>query len=216
MKTLKELFTDAGISEETQVKFNELLKGGHTNGSDLEVVIANNGEYVRAEKYDNLKSQLDTITKEKETFSQKVSEYDALKGKYSDLETEFNNFKTTASGNESKLRKQFEIEKRLISNNLPPINGSYNSYIEGIDLNAITINDKGQFEGIDEVFNKFKDNNKSLIERFNTTVIPPDDGAAKKETKKIDHAAFAKMSIEERIKLKNENPALYETIKTKK
>ena len=215
MKTLKELFTEAGVSEEAQVKFNELLKGGHTNGGDLEVVIANNGEYVKADKYDGLRTQYEALKTEKEGLSQKISEYDALTSKYNNLETEYKDFKAKSNNNEVKLRKQFEIEKRLIGSNLPTVNGSYKAYIDGVDLEKITVNVKGEFEGIDDVYNDFKAKNKTLIEKFNTQVIPPDNGMGKPTDKKLDHNAFLKMNYEERVALKEKDPATYERISKK-
>ena len=50
MKNLTELFNEAGLSKEQIENINIGLKGQGSNGKDLELVIANNGEYVRAEK----------------------------------------------------------------------------------------------------------------------------------------------------------------------
>lgn len=211
MKTLKELFDQAGVSEEAQQKFSELLKGGHTNGGDLEVVIANNGEYVKADKYDALKTQNGDLTSKLEEANKKLGDYNSLNEKYNTLESEYNGYKVKASENEDNLRKQFEVEKLIISSNLPPINGSYNAYVSGVDFTKVKKNDNGEFEGITEAFNQFKDKNKSLFEKMNTQVIPPDTGITKKqdEGQAIDNKAFSKMSYKERLNLKENEPELY-------
>ena len=211
MKTLKELFDDAGVSEEAQQKFSELLKGGHTNGGDLEVVIANNGEYVKADKFDALKTQNSELTSKLEEANKKLDNYNSLTEKYNNLESEYNSYKVKAGENEDSLRKQFEVEKLIISNNLPPINGSYNAYMSGVDFTKVTKNDNGEFVGINEVFNQIKDNNKMLFEKLNTQVIPPDTGVTKKpeENHSIDDKTFGKMSYKERLNLKESEPELY-------
>lgn len=211
MKTLKELFEQAGISEESQQKFSELLKGGHTNGGDLEVVIANNGEYVKAEKFDALKTQNSDLTSKLNEANEKLNNYNALSEKYNTLESEYNGYKVKASENEDTLRKQFEVEKLIIKNNLPPINGSYNAYMSGVDFTNVKKNDKGEFEGIDTAFNQFKEKNKMLFEKMNTQVIPPDTGVAKIPDKQpgIDVKAFGKMSYKDRLNLKENEPELY-------
>lgn len=211
MKTLQELFTEAGVSEEAQQKFSQLLKGGHTNGGDLEVVIANNGEYVKADKYDALKTQNSDLTLKLEEANKKLGDYNSLSEKYNTLESEYNGYKTKASENEDNLRKQFEVEKLIISSNLPPINGSYNAYMSGVDFTKVKKNDNGEFVGINEVFNQIKDNNKMLFEKLNTQVIPPDTGIAKQqdEGQAIDDKAFSKMSYKERLNLKENEPELY-------
>lgn len=211
MKTLKELFTEAGISEELQGKFNELLKGGHTNGGDLEVVIANNGEYVKAEKYDTLKSQYEAALTGKADLEKKVNDYSTLQSELDKVKAEYGDFKTKSANNEDTLRKQFEVEKRIISNNLPPINGSYDAYIKGVDLEKVTKNDKGEFVGIDDAFNTFKENNKILFEKMNTTIIPPDNGPKRQEEENhgITNKEFAKMGYKDRLNLKANEPELY-------
>ena len=217
MKNLTELFNEAGLSKEQIENINIGLKGQGSNGKDLELVIANNGEYVRAEKYETLKTEnanLQTKLSEKENeilgLSNLKTENERLKTETEELVD--NNKKTI-----NNLKKRYEIEKKFIEDGIPKISKSYDAYHSIINYDSITIDENGNLNGIDELYNSFKNENSELFTIKNTKIVPPKNDDGKKYDDKITtKEKFSKMTVDERIKLKEDNPSLYEQLKNTK
>lgn len=153
------------LGEELATQVSEALKGKGRDGKDLEFVITNSGDYVPANKYDNLKKE-----------SQKYkTDYETLNSKY---ETDINE----AKSNSEKLLKKSLLEFQLDKNNITKVNGNYDVYFNGniIDLDKVTINN-GVVEGIDVVVNDFMTANPNLVVKKSTEVEKTNNQEEKNE-----------------------------------
>lgn len=200
MKTIKDILAEAGVDADTQAKVFAALKGAGSNGKDLEIVIANNGEYVKADKYEATTKQLSELQKLQEGGEERKKEFDTLK-------TELEKLKLDKVNGEKQMLIDFGLEKKLLGDKIPPIAGGYKAYISQMDTTGVSI-ENGTVKGLDEVYESFKTANTPIYDLTKTTTIPPASlpPAQKKEDAQ---KPYAQLTVDERTKLKMDNPTLH-------
>lgn len=147
MKDLKEL-----LGDELWSQVEPKLKGQGINGKDLNLVATNTGEFVPADKYDNLKA---------EALKYKT-DFETLSGKY---EVDIAN----AAKASNDLLKKTIVSQKLTDARVAKVNGSYDIYfnsktfdLDNLKLNGTTI------ENLDGVVNEFTKNNPQLVAQVAT------------------------------------------------
>lgn len=213
MKTLKELLDEAGVTEEAQAKLQELCKNGHSSGKDLEIIVTNNGEFVSGKKYEDaiaslndLKAKLEEATNNLNSEKSKSAEFDAYKAK-----AEEEKQKLIKDG--ENLRKKVEIEKLFIKDEIPTINNSYDAYISGINIDDVKVDEKGNILNASEVYGKFKESNAGFYTKMKAETIPPVTPPPVSAKTQLTKESFKTMGLDAKMRLAQENPTLYESLK---
>ena len=199
MKILNQILEESGIESETRDKVFEALK---KSGS----IVANSGEYVKIDKHSALEGQFADLETKWAEQEKKVAE---LAG-YEKLKTDFAKLQEDKSSSEAKLMIGFEFEKKLMKDKVPALNGKYDAYINQLDLTGVSVVE-GKVVGVEKVYGDFKKNNAALFDMLNTTTVPKHE--LPPTTKQEDKMkSFADMTLDERIKLKQDNPTLFATL----
>lgn len=156
MKDLREL-----LGDDLWAQVEPKLKGQGINGKDLNLVATNTGEFVPAEKYDNLKAEA----------SKYKNDYETLNSKY---EVDIQN----AAKASNDLLKKTIVSQALDNAKVAKVNGTYDVYFNGkvIDIDQLNLNGSS-IENLAEVVNKFTTDNPQLIAKpvataTRTTEIP--------------------------------------------
>ena len=221
MKTLDEIIKGLNLTEEQQNTYKELLKDKASDGKEvvLELVVANNGEYVKATKHDDLTKKFNDLRLEYEAKKAMYDKYDEVVRGKTEIEQQLNEIKEQSKKDKIKLSKKYEFEKHLIQDNVPPINGSYDAYETEELLSKISAvtNESGEFlgkfTGVAEAYNEFKKANELLFNRTTAPVVPAQKGLNPPEpSKAVTLEDVKKMGYEGLMKLKAENPQAYEKL----
>jgi hypothetical protein len=196
MKLLEQL-TEAGIDKETADKVMEVLKKRKNPEED---------GYVKTDKHEKIVSEL-TADLEKLKAEAAVNEKKLVDlGKYEELKVEHAKLQVEKTKELSSLRIGFEIEKKLAADKIPPIGGSYEAYMSqfGEDISVVD----GKVVGFDKAYEAFKKNNAAIYDLIGTTTVPPNQPPPNTPPQN-KQKVFAEMTVDERIRLKQENPALF-------
>ena len=142
MKDLREL-----LGEDLWAQVEPKLKGQGINGKDLNLVATNTGEFVPAEKYDNLKAEA----------SKYKTDYETLNSKY---EVDIQN----AAKASNDLLKKTIVSQALDNAKVAKVNGSYDVYFNGkvIDIDQLNLNGTS-IDNLAEVVSNFATANPQLI-----------------------------------------------------
>lgn len=152
MKDLKEL-----LGEELWAQVEVKLKGQGNNGKDLSLVAANTGEFVPADKYDNLKA---------EALKYKT-DYETLNGKY---EADVQN--AVKASND--LLKKTIVSQALTNAQVAKVNGGYDVYFDSkiFDVDKLTLNGTN-IDNLDATITDFTTKNPQLVTKSLLTTDTP-------------------------------------------
>ena len=196
------------LGEDLSKQVEEALKGKGKDGKDLDCVVGNDGSYVPAKKYDDMKNDYDTAKKEVET----------LRTSQKNIQDEYENYKKgsiTQADYDAKVKEiQEEADKRIKQSNFDnklalrlmskEIDAKDSKdIIANLDMSKISL-DGENFIGLDEQIKDLKERKDYL---FNKTVVEI-EGNSGVDKKKVgtDTPDLSKMSYDELCKYYEENP----------
>ena len=223
MKTLKDILDGLKLTAEQNTLLSELLKDKAADGKDvtLELVVANNGEFVKAEKHDKLAKDYDALRLDFDTKSKLYAGYEELVRGKTELEDQFNQLKAASAKEKIGLQKRYELEKLLIKDNIPQINGSYNAYVTDEDLSKISAvtNENGdflgKFTGVSDAYKGIKDRNEALYARGKQETPPPAGPNPPPPPTEYTKDDILKLGYTGLLKLQAEQPELYNRLFSK-
>jgi len=198
MKKLYEILAGAGVEQEVIDKVKgELAK------EDLALVKPS--EYEKKSKSEALEVELKELKTENADLIKLRDSSKETSVKLDTVTAELNQAKLDKENAERDLRVNFELEKKLLADKVPPISGGYKSYVDQIDKGKVTYKD-GKVEGVDEAYEAFKTGNEALFNALGTTTVeghknPPAPGGEQKNK--------LPTTMEEWVTLKNNNSAMY-------
>lgn len=196
------------LGEDLSKQVEEALKGKGKDGKDLDCVVGNDGSYVPAKKYDDMKNDYDTAKKEADT----------LRASQKSIQDEYENYKKgsiTQADYDAKVKEiQEEADNKIKQNNFDnklalklmskEIDAKDSKdIIANLDLSKISL-DGENFIGLDEQIKDLKEKKDYLFNKT-TVEILGNPGADKKKVDD-DVPDLSKMSYDERCKYLDENP----------
>lgn len=220
MKTLKDILDGLKLTEDQNKLLSELLKDKAADGKDvtLELVVANNGEFVKADKHDKLNKDYETLRLDFEAKNKLYEGYEEIVRGKTEIEEQLKTLKANSAKEKIGLQKRYELEKLLIKDDLPQINGSYNAYITDEDLSKISAvtNENGdflnKFTGISDAYNAIKGRNEALYARKKPETPPPAGQNPPPPPTKVTKDDILKLGYTGLLKLQSENPELYNSL----
>lgn len=213
MDFLKAVFGDKALKFDELVQAINAHNGNEANKDNL-IKIANlsSGEYVGKAKYDALQALLDGKTTELDTANGLIAELkkgtkgnDELQGKVTAYETQVSQLQ------EQLKQTQLESEIKVALLGAKATDIDYLTFKLKANGEKLELGEDGHIKGIDEMITGLKTRFPNQFEKAGTPKVEPNplpkpnngtDGLTKEE--------FNKMGYNSRVKLKAEQPELYE------
>lgn len=191
----------------------QILKANGVSGDNLSIIESEikqeiGKSFVDKEQYNSKVAELKTATSEIEKLKTTSEELTTMKKKLTDKETEFAEFKSDIEKQKTINVKKQALIKALAAEKANP--DAVELLLQAFDLDKITINDKGEIDKVADVIKPIKESKPSL---FGVTVQNPTKSGEKLPiTGNIQSADFEKMDFATKIKLKEEQPTVYESL----
>lgn len=147
------------LGEELYNQVIEATKGKGKDGKDLEVVLANTGDYVLGSKLDALRAEYDTA---KAGWNGEKAILEKNAGDKSKIESELADYKKTAEANMLAIKKQYVLTNKLSEMGIAKINGTYDYLKDVIGYDKLSV-DGDSVVGADDVIAKLVASNPHLV-----------------------------------------------------